>query len=97
MANKYQKKVNKVLKGFNKGFSKDITPYNQFRLRQFKRVENRDYSYENLYLIHLYKGKDLVGFKWFEYRQIVGLGKQNVGRKFFWWLNNSVAKEVNKA
>lgn len=97
MANKYQRKVNKVLKGFNKGFSKDIAPYNQFRLSQFKKIENRDCAFENMYLIHLYKGKELVETKWFEYLQIVGLGKQNVGRKFFWWLNNSVAWKVHKA
>ena len=97
MANKYQRKVNKVLKSFNKSFSKDIAPYNQFRLCQFKRIESRDCGYENFYLIHLYKGKELVGTKWFEYLQIVGLGKQVVGSKFFWWLNNSVAWEVHKA
>lgn len=97
MANKYQRKVNKVLKGYNKAFSKDIAPYNEFRLRQSERVENSDCAFENVYLIQLYKGKDLVEFKWFKYLEIVGLGKQVIGRKFFWWLNNSVAKEVHKA
>ena len=97
MANKYQRKVNKVLKVFNKGFSKDIAPYNQFRLSQFKRIESRDYAFENFYLIHLYKGKELVGAEWFQYLEIVGVGRQIVGSDFFWWLNNSVAKKVNKA
>ena len=97
MANKYQRKVNNVLKGFNKGFRKDIAPYNQFRLRQFERIENSDCSFENFYLIHLYKDKELVSAKWFKYLEIVGLGKQNVGRKFFWWLNDEIVRTVNKA
>lgn len=97
MANKFQRKINKVLREFNKGFKKDIYPYNQFRLCQFKRFESRESTFENVYLIHLYKGKDLVATSWFDYLQIIGLGKQFTGSRFFWWLNNSVAKEVNKA
>ena len=97
MANKYQRKVNKVLKGYNKAFSKDIAPYNEFRLRQFEKIESRDCAFENVYLIQLYRGKDLVDTKRFRYIEIIGLGKQVTGRKFFWWLNNSVAKEVHKA
>ena len=97
MANKYQRKVNKVLKSFNKSFSKDVYPYNQFRLCQFKRIESRECAFENFYLVHLYKGKDLIQTKWFEYLQIVGVGKQFTGREFFWWLNNSIVREVNKA
>lgn len=96
MANKAQRKVNKVLRGFNKGFAKDITPYNQFRLSQFKRVESREFTFENMYQIDLYKGEDLIATKWFEYYQIVGFGKQFTGRDFFWWVNNEIAKEVNK-
>lgn len=96
MANKFQRKINKVLREFNKSFKKDIYPYNQFSLCQFKRVESREFAFENMYLIHLCQGKKIIATKWFEYYEIVGLGKQFTGRQFFWWLNNTIAKEVNK-
>ena len=93
MADKTQRKVNKVLREFNKGFAKDIAPYNQFRLKQFKRVGRE--PYEAMFLVNLYKADKLVSTKWLDYLEIVGVGKQVVGREMFWWVNNEVARSAN--
>ena len=95
MANKYQRKVNKVVRTFNKGFERDIHPYNVFSVKQFKVLPSREGYFENMYLLHLYKADKLVSTKWLDYLEIVGAGKQVVGREMFWWVNNEVAKSVN--
>ncbi len=92
MANKPQRKVNKSVRVFNKGFQRDIHPYNSFRIKQFKASLSKETYYENMYLLHLYKGDKLVSTKWLDYGQIVGFGEQFVGYAFFWWVNNEVAK-----
>lgn len=92
MANKVQRKVNKVVKRFNKGFQRDIHPYNVFSIRQFKASPSQESHYENMYLLHLYKGDKVVSTKWLDYGEIVGFGNQVVGRAFFWWVNNEVVK-----
>jgi uncharacterized protein (DUF2461 family) len=85
---KYQRKVNRKIRLFNKGFSKDISPYNQFKVMQSKRVGDRE-PYEAMFLIDLYKGDSLVSSKWLDYHEIVG-------RNLWSWLNKAVALEVNK-
>lgn len=92
MANKYQRKINKVMREFNKGFKRDIYPYNLFSIRQFKAQPSRVGYYENMYLLHLYKGDKLVSTKWLDYGDIVGFDSQFVGRNLFWWVNNAVAE-----
>jgi hypothetical protein len=95
MANKVQRKVNKVLREFNKGFAKDINPYNEFRLKQFKRM-GRD-EYETMFLVHVYRGDTMVASGWFDTHEITGLGNEVVGRRFFWFVNNKVAENKNGA
>lgn len=92
MANKFQRKVNKAVKRVNKGFKRDIHPYNVFSIRQFKASLSRETHYENMYLLHLYKGDKVVSTKWLDYGDIVGVGSQLVGREFFWWVNNAVVE-----
>jgi len=91
----YQRKINKVLRAFNKGMSKDIAPYNAFYVRQFKRIGDRS-PYEAMFLLQLYCNGAMVSAKWLEYHDIVGFGKQFLGRNFYYWLNNAIAKEVHK-
>jgi len=95
MADKVQRKVNKVLREFNKGFTKDIDPYNEFYIRQANRMGRE--PYESMFLIKLYRGDKMVASKWFDTYEIAGVGRQVVGREFFWFVNNGVAETVNGA
>ena len=92
MADKTQRKVNKVLRGFNKGFAKDIAPYNAFKLKQFRRVVRNEY--ESWFLVQLYYNDTLVNAKWFDTLEITGVDNQLVGREFFWFVNHEVARGV---
>jgi hypothetical protein len=90
MADKKQRKVNRVVRAFNKGFEKDIAPYNKFRLKQERRL-GRDF--DTYYVITLYKDGVGIRSKMFDYYNIVGF--KYVGREFFWFVNNAVAETVN--
>lgn len=87
---KQQRKVNRIIRLFNNGFANDIWPYNQFRLKQAKRVNERE-PYEADFLIDLYKGDSLIASKWFDYMEIAYTSHQ-----FYKWLNNEVVRAVNK-
>ena len=89
MANKNQRKVNKKIRLFNESFSKDIAPYNTYKIKQVKCV-GRDL--ETIYLLHITKDNKVVASKWFEYYEIKGFHKNGVGRQFFWWVNDSIVK-----
>lgn len=92
MADKRQRQVNRVVRAFNKGFEKDITPYNTFMLKQERRL-GRDW--DTYFVITLYKDGVGVRSQIFEYYDVVGF--KNVGREFFWFVNNTVAEIVNGA
>ena len=92
MADKRQRQVNRVVRAFNKGFAKDITPYNTFSLKQERRL-GRDW--DTYFVITLYKDGVGIRSKMFDYYDVVGF--KNVGREFFWFVNNTVAEIVNGA
>lgn len=96
MSDKTQRKINRTIRLFNRGFKNDIAPYNAFNIHQFKASLSRDSKYDNMYLLQLYKSDRLVSSKWLDYGQITGFGHDKVGYKLYSWLNNAVVREVNK-
>lgn len=92
MADKRQRKVNSVVRAFNKGFAKDIAPYNTFSLKQERRLGS---DWDTYYVITLYKDGVGIRSKMFDYYDVVGF--KHVGREFFWFVNNTVAETVNGA
>ena len=94
MANKYQRKVNASVKRFNKGFQRDITPYNEYRLEQVKQ-EGRE-RWESFWTLRLTRNGISLGEKWFDYHDVVGLGgRELVGRELFWWVNDLIIRTKN--
>jgi hypothetical protein len=91
MANKYQRKVNRSVRLFNESFKKDIAPYNEYRLHQVKK-DGRE-RWESGWLLEMSRNGEALEQKWFDYHDIVGLGrKQAVGRLFFWWVNDVIIR-----
>jgi hypothetical protein len=95
MADKKQRNVNREVRLFNKGFAKDIAPYNTYELRQEKRL-GRDW--DSYWVLTIYKDGVGIRTKMFEYYDIVSSsGKARVARELFWFVNNTVAQTVNGA
>jgi hypothetical protein len=95
MSDKRQRKVNREVRLFNKGFAKDIAPYNTFVLKQERRL-GRDW--DSYWVLTIYKDNVGIRSKMFEYYDIVSSsGKGRVARELFWFVNNTVAQTVNGA
>ena len=95
MSDKRQRKVNREVRLFNKGFAKDIAPYNTYEVRQEKRL-GRDW--DSYWVLTVYKDGVGIRSKMFEYYDIVSLGgKTRVARELFWFVNNTVVETKNGA
>ena len=95
MADKRQRNVNREVRLFNKGFAKDIAPYNTYELRQEKRI-GRDW--DSYWVLTLYKDSVGIRTKMFEYYDIVSSsGKGRVARELFWFVNNTVVETKDGA
>lgn len=97
MANRYQRKVNQTVRGFNKSFQRDIDPYNRYVVRQVKADIDRQYHSQSMYLMEIYKDGVALASKWFDYYEVVGLRHGDVGRVFFWWINDMIIRTKGDA
>jgi hypothetical protein len=95
MADKYQRKINKQIKLFNKGFEKDISPYSIYRVKQVERRNPKKY-WESLWRLQLTKGSEVVSERWLSFYEIINpRGDNYVGRELFLWVNNEVVRTKN--
>ncbi len=95
MADKYQRKINKQIKLFNKGFEKDISPYCEYRVKQVERCNPKKY-WESLWRLQLTKGGEVVSERWLSFYDIINpRGNNYIGRELFWWVNNAVRRTEN--
>jgi len=92
MADKYQRKINKQIKLFNKGFEKDIVPYCEYRVLQRKRLTPRN-VWESLWHLQITRNGEVISERWLSFYDIINpRGERYIGKELFSWLNNEVAR-----
>jgi hypothetical protein len=95
MADRFQRKINKQIKLFNKGFEKDISPYCMYRVRQVERYNPKN-VWESAWRLQLTKGGEVISERWLSFYEIINpRGENYAGRELFWWLNNEVVRTKN--